>query len=294
MIRNFHESKTGARLILCENEVKAPPFDKRGKYMRMIWNRSGNPVEFKVDGELAILEPGQLISLTYLQHVEIVDNWACYHALLFNPEFYCIHTNDAEVSCNGLLFFGSSITAVVSPDESETKVLKNIFCDLREEFDTADVNQEEMLRILLKRLIIRCTRLARKQFLYHSATDNEVDTVRQFIIHVEENFRELHKVSDYAALMNKSPKTITNTFSLFHEKSPLRIIHERIVLEAKRQLLYTRKPLKQISYELGFGDPSQFSRLFRNLEGVSAIEFKRMQRVAEAGKNRQESVLFDH
>lgn len=233
-------------------------------------------MEFLVDDKPVILLPNHLICLTYLQNIRITDMGAGYSAILFNREFYCIHTNDKEVSCNGLLFFGSDATPVISLDENEATTLAYLFSALKEEFDTIDSNQEEMLRILLKRLIIRCTRLARKQWFKNSVAPNDIDTIRQFVIHVEEHYKTMHRVSDYAALMNKSPKTITNTFSLFSDKTPLQIIHERIILEAKRQMLYTDKPLKQISYELGFEDPSQFSKLFKNTEGKNAVDFKKI------------------
>lgn len=283
MLKSFYNSKVAARFILCENELKTPPFDQESKYLRIIWNRAVKPMEVLVDDKPIILLPNHLICLTYLQNTRITDMQDGYSAILFNREFYCIHTNDKEVSCNGLLFFGSDATPVISIDEKEAITLQYLFSVLEEEFDTVDVNQEEMLRILLKRLIIRCTRLARKQWFKNNAAPNDIDSIRQFIIHVEEHYKSMHMVSDYAVLMNKSPKTITNTFSLFSDKTPLRIIHERIILEAKRQLLYTDKPLKQISNELGFEDPSQFSKLFKRIQGVSANDFKKNHLVESFG-----------
>lgn len=275
MLKSFYNSKVEARFILCENELRTPPFDKSKKYLRIIWNRSLRPIEFWVDEKPVILLPSHLICLTYLQYIHIADTDAYYSAVLFNREFYCIHTNDKEVSCNGLLFFGSDVTPVIYLDESESMTLGYLFTALKEEFDIEDNNQEEMLRILLKRLIIRCTRVARRQWFRSTASLTDVDTVRQFMVYVEEYYKTLRKVSDYAAVMHKSPKTITNTFSLFSDKTPLQVIHERIVLEAKRQLLYTDKSLKQISRELGFQDPAQFSKLFKNIEGQNAADFKR-------------------
>ncbi|MDZ7646570.1 MAG: helix-turn-helix domain-containing protein [Cytophagales bacterium] len=83
----------------------------------------------------------------------------------------------------------------------------------------------------------------------------------------------MHKVSDYAALMNKSPKTLSNVFKTLGEKTPLQLIHERIILEAKKLLLYTDKSSKEISFELTFADPVQFSRLFKNETGFTPGDF---------------------
>jgi hypothetical protein len=70
-----------------------------------------------------------------------------------------------------------------------------------------------MLRLLLKRFIIRCTRVARKQLIKGSVPEARIDIIRQFNVLVEEHFKSLKQVADYAALMNRSPKTITNVFS---------------------------------------------------------------------------------
>lgn len=275
MKKSFYDSKVDARFVLCENELEVSKRHNTGKYLRMIWNRDTLPLEFLVDDRAILLDPNQVLCLTYLQNIRIVEPGPKFYAIMFNREFYCIHANDREVSCNGLLFFGSNITPVITVDEKENSVLQILFDALKDEFDTVDVNQEEMLRILLKRLIIRCTRLARKQWFKYKAGISDIDTIRQFTILVEENYKSLHKVSDYAALINKSPKTITNTFSLFSDYSPLQIIHERIILEAKRQLLYTVKSIKEICHEMGFEDPAQFSKLFKNITGTSAVDFRK-------------------
>jgi len=64
-----------------------------------------------------------------------------------------------------LFFFGSNIYPVLYLDDEETDRLRTLFEVLNEEFTIHDSNQEEMLRILLKRFIIRCTRMAKKQLL---------------------------------------------------------------------------------------------------------------------------------
>jgi AraC-like DNA-binding protein len=194
--------------------------------------------------------------------------------LSFNRAFYCIHTNDAEVSCNGLLFFGSNYTPVISLDENEKARLHTLIDVLNEEFIIRDQNQDEMLRILLKRFIIRCTRLARIQMSKSDIHEGQIDIIREFNILVEEHFKRLKKVSDYADLMHRSPKTLTNVFRLQSETSPLQIIHDRIALEARRLLLFTDKPVKEIAIDLGFEDPALFSRFFKNQTGLSTQEFK--------------------
>ncbi len=69
------------------------------------------------------------------------------------------------------------------------------------------------------------------------------------------------------------PKTLANVFLLYNRKTPVQMIQERIIIEAKRLLAYTDKPVKQITYELGFEDPvisATFSKGIRRLHPLNS------------------------
>lgn len=192
----------------------------------------------------------------------------------YNRDFYCIIDHDKEVNCAGFLFFGSFGNMFIKLDDAHQRkldILRKIFI---EEFETLDNIQTDMLQMLLKRLIIITTRLAKEQY----TTKEEVsrfDVIRQFNMLVEDHFRTEHQVQFYAGKLNKSPKTISNVFAHFNQKSPLNVIHERIIMEAKRLLYYSDKSAKEIAFELGFEDAGHFSRFFKNSVGLSITEFKK-------------------
>ena len=127
---------------------------------------------------------------------------------------------------------------------------------------------------MLKRFIILCTRIYKSKNNFLKLKTTDVDIVREFNFLVEQHFKTKHSVLDYADLLNKSPKTLSNIFAKLAGKSPLQIIHERKILEARRMLWYTDKTIKEISYELGFQDIQTFSRFFKKAENVSPSEFK--------------------
>lgn len=193
----------------------------------------------------------------------------------FNRQFYCVENHDQEVSCNGMLFNGVLAIPILRLDEREQQSFHILLQVIKEEFAHKDEAQMEMLKALLKRFIIKCTRLARAQFSNHLISTQELDMVRLFSALVEKHFKSLHKVSDYANLMNKSAKTLANVFNALGEKTPLQIIHDRIVLEAKKLLLYTDHSVKEVAFSLGFTDPTQFSRLFKNITHTAPADFKK-------------------
>lgn len=159
--------------------------------------------------------------------------------------------------------------------EEEQRKFNLLFQVFEDEFRTHDTIQGEMLRVLLKRLIILLTRLAKQQYIIDkSITGGDLDLVRRFNVLVEQNFRKYHRVASYAGMLNKSPKTISNFFRLYNAKTPLEVIHDRINLEARRLLLYTEKTIKEIAYELGFEEHTHFSNFFRKHNGISPTDFR--------------------
>ena len=283
MMKEYINRKVEARFLISKT-FNRDLLDGSENLM-FIWNDGIFPVSMDVDGRNLELKPGRITCTTYLQKVQIDNDPNGLKVLVFNREFYCVHTHDSEVSCNGLLFFGSNISPVLQLDDEEADRLRILFEVLEEEFEEKDQNQEEMLRILLKRFIIRCTRMAKEQILKNFESQSDIDVVRRFNVLVEENFMTKKSVGEYAELMFKSPKTITNVFSKYSEDSPLQVIHKRVIMEAKRMLLYTDKPAKEIGMELGYSDPAQFSKLFKNHTGKTTTEFKNSKQELPVGQN---------
>ena len=86
-------------------------------------------------------------------------------------------------------------------------------------------------------------------------------------------------MQDYAELLHRSPKTLSNLFAACGHASPLSVIHDRVNAEARRLLLYTGKSAKEVGYLLGYEDTAAFSRFFAKMNGESITSFRsRLQR----------------
>lgn len=87
--------------------------------------------------------------------------------------------------------------------------------------------------------------------------------------------RSKHQVSDYARLLSITPNHLNKTVKAVTGKSPGKWIDEAIVLEAKVLLYQSNLSISAIAAELGFDDPSYFTRLFKKYEGTTPLSFRK-------------------
>ena len=92
---------------------------------------------------------------------------------------------------------------------------------------------------------------------------------------IETHLRGGLSVAQYAKLLNVTPARLRAACVEVTGKTPMRVLEERLVLEAKRNLTYTNMTIAQLAYYLGFTDPAYFSRFFSKLAGESPAAFRR-------------------
>lgn len=240
---------------------------------KFIWVQSGT-ITVEIDHVVTQLHESEIITLTPLHHFEVIQRDGTYLTFVFNSNFYCIFGHDNEVSCNGFLFHGSSHIMKLKLTAEQSDSLNDIIRVFCKESCIQDNLQEEMLRILLKRFIITCTRFARDKYSITHEKEKSFDMVRQFYVLVDNHYKEKKQVQEYADLLHRSPKTLSNLFASYGLSSPLRIIHERLLTEAKRLLLYTHKSAKEIADILVFEDLAAFSRFYKKMTSESITDYR--------------------
>ncbi len=242
--------------------------------LSIIWN-VGLPARVEVDGQKIKIDNNCVIFLTEYHRLEDLQ-FDRLNVIQFNKPFYCVEKHDSEVGCRGVLFFGASEVPKIKIEAERLKQLQLIWeVFMMEMEDESDNLKQEMLQIMLKRFLITCVRIYKQDSLNLPSEANNIGIIREFNYLVEKHFRTLTKVGDYAKLLHKSPKTLANTFNKFIDKTPIKIINERRLLEAKRLLKYSEKSVQEIAYELSFNDIQSFSHFFRTRLGQSPSAFKK-------------------
>ncbi|GGE86598.1 transcriptional regulator, AraC family [Chishuiella changwenlii] len=94
-----------------------------------------------------------------------------------------------------------------------------------------------------------------------------------FKIAVETQLNEHHDVQRIADQLSLTSNTLYAIVKEFGGLSPKEWITNRIMMEAQRKLQYSNLSVKELAYELGFSDPSYFSRLFKKNTGMSVRDY---------------------
>jgi len=281
---SLSDPKTGGKLTIYNGEadIESPLYkrDYDNKYFTIAWNK-GKQQPVSIDGTDHPFKPNTVLPIMLNQEFQF-ERPKDVVAWQFNREFYCIIDHDVEVSCVGFVFGLHNHFITLTRDEQQKF---DLLLDMSiAEMQTTDQIQHEMLLVLLKRLILNVTRLARQESFSEPVPDDKYNLIRKFNLLVEAHFRTQHAVSYYAERLNKSPKTLSNLFALYGNRSPSQIIQERILIEAKRLLSYTGKSAKEIAYDLGFEDAAYFSAYFKKYTDLSPLEFRNNSPKPKKGK----------
>ena len=97
----------------------------------------------------------------------------------------------------------------------------------------------------------------------------------RFLVALEEHFLEHWSVARYADRLGVSPATLNRLVRQQSGRSALELVHDRLLREACRRLIYVAAPVANLALELGFEDPAYFSRFFKRRTGMSPHRWRR-------------------
>jgi AraC-like DNA-binding protein len=198
------------------------------------------------------------------------------YVIAFSKEFMFLNSTDTSV-LNDFPAFNKTAQPVLALTGQVFSELEALVKSMETEFNGSNPFRDKMLGAFISILLLKC------RSVMQTTGNGRYDAIVQQLLQrfnglLEEKFITLHKVNEYAELMNVSPNHLSESIKKITGKTAGELIQNRLVLEAKRLLLHSAITAKEIAYHLNFSDPSYFSRFFKTNTGLSPEEFRKQSR----------------
>lgn len=229
-------------------------------------------IDFKTfdiqSGSVHFLSPGQV-------HLVQRALGSYGYVIFFSRDFYSLNLQNKDILFELPFLNNNTANPILNLDAVSSEIIKGLFESLMKEFSSKGAANEGIIRSYLNIVMLKCKELYLAQNQNVISNSHPVNKlVHQYKVLVEKNFGKLHLVKDYAEMLATSPEYLTEATKKLLGKPASELISDRIVLEAKRLLLYSDLSNKEIAHVLNYDDPSYFSRFLKNKLGMSPSEFR--------------------
>jgi transcriptional regulator, AraC family len=229
---------------------------------------------FSVDATLYHYEPHTLLFLSPYQHFQWQPQGAEQPELLqFHGDFYCIEYHKKEVACNGFLFNALFLHPYFSVSTTTFAQIHTLFKNISAELKENNPFSGAVLRSYLQ-LILALSSKEKSLVIEAAPPQPEHNLVTDFQQLIEQHFLEQRDLSFYADALCLTPDAFSKKLKKLLGKTPTKLLQERLILEAKKQLHLTYKSIKEIASYLNFDDEFYFSRFFKKQVGLSPKHFR--------------------
>ena len=253
------------KVSLFKELIKKTKPHKHDKYYELIFLSQGEgflcieSVQFMVSApDFYFLKPGQL---HYWQFTSIPKGFV----ILFNENEF--NPLDEHVIVNLIRKLNDTSRLKIPAEKFPVHLLDEIYT----EFKLNAQYSREIIHGLLRALFGKLLQIK----------DQKTDTQTQqqpvydrFMTLLSKECPELHKVNEFAALLNTTPQNLNIISRKQTGKSASQIIAKQLLLEAKRYILHTDNTINEIAEILYFSDASNFIKFFKKHEKITPIQFR--------------------
>lgn len=269
-----NESLYVSRVSDFDPQMAQATYPNRHTFYEILWATGGQGahyidfVEYEVQpNTLFFISPGQVHFWDLHEPLEGIF-------VMFEPEFFHLHHPDPEFMYHFDYFHRTDTLPLINVPSNQAEKYHTLTSQMLDEFKHPRTGQKIVLSSLLQLLLTYAQR-------DYNGLQTESDVTRESIISnqfqnlLAENFIQLQSVNEYADLLHVSTSYLTRVIKEHTGLTAGELIRQRIVLAAKRLLVYTNRTVAEIAHELNFNDPSYFSRYFKREVQTSPLEFRR-------------------
>jgi len=267
---DLYASILSEHLLVHDSAINKP--HKHDFYLTVLFTEGAgvHEIDFKTypvnEGALFLIKPGQT---HYWKFTEKAEGYIFFHS----KSFYDFHFPNKQID-NYPFFYSRFNASALYLNKINVASFITLFKKISEENTGNKLFSIQKMSLLIDSLYIDASRL------FIAVTDVKIEINKKRVTH----FNELERLIDanylvekrpdfYAKQINVSIKHLNKIVNATVGKSTSELVQERIILEAKRLLVYGKLTSQEIAFSLGYDDPSYFSRIFKKKCGVSPSEF---------------------
>ena len=148
---------------------------------------------------------------------------------------------------------------------------ETILNELLQEYSESSVYSTHIIHGYLRALFARMLQLAEIQSQESSVPVSIFEKFQDLLVN---ECPRLHKVNDFASLLNTTPQNLNIVCRKHSGKSASELIISQLLLESKRYILHTENTINEIAFTLMFNDPSNFVKFFKRHENLTPGQFR--------------------
>lgn len=224
--------------------------------------------EYPVEAEnIHFISPGQVHALNRNKHTDG-------YLVTFTKDFMALNGGNLNI-LNDFPAFNKTAVPVLQASPTDFGSILGLVKFMEQEVKQIAHYKEGLLAAYIQALLIKCKALVIDTVDYRRNDESAQQLIQRFNQLLEKQFTKFHKVNEYADQLGLTPNHLSDSLKKISGKTAGELIHQRIILEAKRLLLHSSSATKEIAYQLGFNDPSYFSRFFKSHTGASPESFRK-------------------
>lgn len=223
-------------------------------------------------GSMIFFAPGQVLAAEEnLEHSG--------YSLLVHPDFFRNFPLDKQI--RKFSFFSYAVHEALHLSEHEQAIVTNIFCNLETELKSeADDISQGITISYIELLLNYCHRFYKRQFVARQSTDHDLlERLEKLLNDYFDNDvglnRGLPTVKFIAKHLHYSPRYLSDMLRSLTGASAQQHIQNMVIEKAKHILSTSSVSVAETAYQLGFGRPQSFNKLFRKATGYSPLQFRR-------------------
>jgi len=224
------------------------------------------------EGSLIFIAPDQLVSSD--SETDAEEGWA----LFFHPDL--LNTSPLGSKMNDYTFFHYDTNEALHLSDEEKGILKDCLKNIEREYSqNIDHHTHSLIQSNIELLLNYCERFYGRQFI--TRIKGSKDIVQRFESAIKLYFQQetliekgIPDVKYFANELCLSPNYLSDLLKRHTGKTTHEYIHLQLLEKAKMLLWSSEKSVSEIAYELGFGHPSHFNKIFKGKLGLSPKQYR--------------------